>query len=616
MPRAFSRFAVCLVAVLAPATSRAQFNFNFGPPAQPQAPQGPAIAVFELKGTVSERPGATSSLLSLEESDTLQSLLTRMREAETDDDVKAVALVLKDASFGYGQLEELRAAMDRLKAADKPVYAHADSLSTASYALLCGASRLSVSPTGDVWVTGLYGEGLYVKNLLSLLGVEPDFLACGDYKSAAEMFTRSEPSPAAAEMEDWLFDSTYASLIDLIATGRKKTADEVRAWIDQGLFSAESAQAAGLIDAVEHRQDFAAKLNEEFGKNTRFDKSYGVDKGPQLDLSNPFALLMGMAGAAGQGNEPDNVIAVVYVDGPIMLGDAEVSPLAAIAGAYSEPIRRALDEVAEDDNVKGVVLRVNSPGGSAVASEIILNATKRVADKKPMVVSMGDVAGSGGYYVACGVDRIFADRTTMTGSIGVVAGKVATTNMWGRVGINFHPIRRGKNADILSSAGKFSDEQRTQLQNWMDEVYGAFKGHVVAIRGERLKKPIDELAGGRVFTGEQALALGLVDEIGGLDDAVKYIAREAGLKDYELESRPKATNFLEQILASLTGEEKEDTGRLTTPRLSTSLLEQAAPLLQGADPRRVRLLQQAARQLDIVQTERLMLTMPLIDLRD
>jgi protease-4 len=251
-----------------------------------------------------------------------------------------------------------------------------------------------------------------------------------------------------------------------------------------------------------------------------------------------------------------------------------------------------------------------------VASEIILNATKRVADKKPMVVSMGDVAGSGGYYVACGVDRIFADRTTMTGSIGVVAGKVATTNMWGRVGINFHPIRRGKNADILSSAGKFSDEQRTQLQNWMDEVYGAFKGHVVAIRGERLKKPIDELAGGRVFTGEQALALGLVDEIGGLDDAVKYIAKEAGLKDYELESRPKATNFLEQILASLTGEEKEDTGRLTTPRLSTSLLEQAAPLLQGADPRRVRLLQQAARQLDIVQTERLMLTMPLIDLRD
>lgn len=619
MPRTVCRWIACVALTLAafPNTSPAQFDFGFGVPARPaQQPQGPAIAVFELKNALVERPGATGSLLSLEESTSLQSLLTRMQKAEGDANIKAVALVLGDASFGYGQLEELRAAMDRLKAANKPVYAHADSLTTGTYALLCGASRLSVSPTGDVWITGLYGEGLYVKSLLDILGVQPDFLTSGDYKSAAEMFTRSGPSPAAAEMETWLFDSTYETLVDLIATGRKKTGEEVRAWIDEGLYSAESAQEAGLIDAVEHRQDFAANLHAEFGDQTRFDKSYGVDKGPQLDLSNPFALLMGMAGAANQAAAADNVVAVVYVDGPIMLGEAEASPLAvAQEAAYSEPIRRALDAVAADDNVKAVVLRVNSPGGSAVASEIILHATKRVKEKKPIVVSMGDVAGSGGYYVACGADRIFADRATITGSIGVVAGKVATTNMWRRVGINFHPIRRGKNADILSSADRFTDEQRALLSTWMSEVYDDFKGHVVAIRGERLKKPIDEIAGGRVFTGAQALELGLVDEIGGLDDAIKYIAGEAGLKKYTVEARPPAKNILDQLMSSLMGiKDEEDAGRLSTPRLSTSLLDHALPLLEGADPRRVRMLRQAALQLDTLQQERVMLTMPLYDL--
>ena len=169
-----------------------------------------------------------------------------------------------------------------------------------------------------------------------------------------------------------------------------------------------------------------------------------------------------------------------------------------------------------------------------------------MAEKKPFVVSMGDVAGSGGYYVACGADTIVADATTITASIGVVGGKLATDDMWSSVGINWHPVQRGKHADMLASGKPFSEEQREILQNWMDEVYEVFKGHVVRNRGDRLKKPIDEIAGGRVFTGRQALELGLVDQLGSLSDAIRLAADKAGLKEAEYDVRvvPRPKSFL------------------------------------------------------------------------
>lgn len=595
------------------------FGFPLAQPQKkPQRQQGPAIAVFDLKGPVTERPGSVDPVFGNPHSESLQSLLQRMRRAAGDDDVKAVVLTVGNTSFGHGQREELRAAIDQLKDAGKPVYAHADSLSTETYALLCGASRLSVTPTADVWVTGLYAEGLYVRGLLDLLGVRPDFLTCGDYKSAAEMFTRTGPSREAEEMQNWLFDGLYAALVDSIASGRGVDRQTVVRWIDQGLFSAEAACQAGLIDAVEHRSDFVARLHEEFGEETRLDRSIGKEREPQIDLSNPLAamsLLMAGPEALKPPASNKDVIAVVYVEGAILPGEPEHSVLGVVEGAYSGPIRRALEKVSADERVKGVVLRVSSPGGSAVASEIILAATQRVREHKPIVVSMGDVAASGGYYVSCGVDRIYADRATITGSIGVVAGKVATSDMWRRIGIHFHSTARGENADIMSTADVFTERQRETLQGWMDEVYAQFKQHVVDARGDRLTKPIDDIAGGRVYTGEQARQLGLVDEIGGLDAAIRAVAEQAGVEDYDVQTFPAAKSFLEQLLAGLLGESDEDENQLRAPRLSHAFLQQAGPALQSADPRRVRLVRQAAQQLDLLQREGLMLTMPLFDVR-
>jgi protease IV len=597
--------------------------------AAPQLLTSPAVAadakttsevvpVFTLKA-ISETPLPEDPIFGAIGQESLVELVRRMDKAAKDDNVKGVILLLDSMELGLGQVEEVRQAIQRLKDAKKPVYAHADSLTTLSYALLSSATRFSVSPTSDVFLTGLYSEQMYLRGLFDKLKIQPDFLTCGAYKSAAEMFMRTEPSPEAKSMYDWLYDGMFASVVDLIAKGRGVEPAKVKEWIDQGLYSAESAKKAGLLDAVEFRQDFQAYVKSQTGEKAKLDRSYGRPKGLDLDLNNPFAAMQLwaqlLAGPQVKKSTKD-AIAIIYVDGPIMLGKMEASPFGGSGGAFSEPIRKALDEAARDEKVKAVVLRVDSPGGSAIASEIILNATRRVKEKKPLVVSMGNVAGSGGYYVACGSDTIFADSGTITGSIGVVAGKLATTEMWEQFGITFSANARGKKAGILSSGHKFTDEERKDLQAWMDEIYGVFKGHVVKVRGDRLKKPIDELAGGRVFTGQQALELGLVDKIGTLSDAIAFAASNAKVTDYDLRMLPRPTNFLESLLGDVSGQ-KKDEQYLSMPAFSrvgsdsSSLVDLLVPVLKTIDPARAKLVRQAFGQLSILHAEKVSLSMPI-----
>ena len=241
-----------------------------------------------------------------------------MKKAEEDPNVKAVVFLHEGGSVGAGQAEEVRAAMARLRAAGKEIYAHADSLSTREYVLLSGASRLSVVPTADLWITGLFGEAPYLRGLLDKIGVKPEFLTCGSYKSAAEIFLRDGPSPEAEAMQNWLLDGIYATSLSLIAQGRKVPADRVREWIDGGPYTAEKANAAGLIDAVEHRQDFEAMLKGKYGHDVVFDKKYGQKQQPTLDLSSPFAFFKLWGDMMGQGQKktPSKpAVGIVYVEG-------------------------------------------------------------------------------------------------------------------------------------------------------------------------------------------------------------------------------------------------------------------------------------------------------------
>jgi protease-4 len=439
------------------------------------------------------------------------------------------------------------------------------------------------------------------------------------------MFTHKKPSPAAEENLNWLLDGLFDSYVTLISEGRKVKPDTVRKWIDQGLYSAERAKEAGIIDDVEFRAEFIADLKAEYGEKIKFDKKYGKKKQTEIDFSSPFGILKFYADLLSGPSSTKSTkpaVAIVCVEGPIMAGkgDPNAFPFGTQGIAYSTPIRAALDKVANDDSVKAVVLRVNSPGGSAVGSEVILEATRRVKAKKPFAVSMGDVAGSGGYYVACAADTIVADPATITASIGVVGGKLVTTSAWDKVGINFESYERGKSAAMMSSSRKFSDHERETLQSWMDEVYAVFKGHVTAIRGDRLKKDIDDLAGGRVFTGKQALELGLVDQLGGLDDAIQLVAKQAKVKDFEIRVVPKPKGFADILRESLTGEE-DDGELLSAPSVrlpfssEMSVSKLALPYLDGLDPGRMKSLGEALLQLEILQEEQTSLAMPIIDIR-
>jgi protease-4 len=456
---------------------------------------------------------------------------------------------------------------------------------------------------------------------LDKIGVKPDFLTCGTHKSAAEIFMRKEPSPQAEAMQNWLLDSMFKTNVELIAAGRRVPPEKVCQWIDGGPYSAAKALKLGLIDAAEFRHDFLAAVKTKFGAAVKLDTRYGKQKGPEVDLSSPlgvFKLWAEILQGPAKKKPGKDAVAIVYVEGPILPGKSTPSPFGSERVAYSTPISKALDEAAEDKSIKAVVLRVHSPGGSATASEIILNATKRVKAKKPFAVSMGGVAGSGGYYVACGTDTIFADASTITASIGVVGGKFATTEMWSRIGVAWKGYKRGAGAGILSSEDVFTPAEREKLQAWMNEIYDVFKGHVTAARGNRLKKKLDEIAGGRVYTGRQALDLGLVDKIGTLDDAIRHVAQQAKLKDYDVRVIPRPKNFMEVLIGEMSGQESDDKGVSVSAsplagRQYGGLLEAVLPYLDKLEPERIAAVKAALQRLSLLQHERAVLMMPEMD---
>jgi len=576
---------------------------------KPEAPK-PRVAVFRLAGTIRETP--REEVLNLGESSTpLWTLVERMDKAAKDPEVKAVVVLLEGPTMGQAQAAELRRAFGRIRAAGKDVIAHADSVSSlGQYVLLSGASRISVAPTADLWITGLYGEAPYLRGLLEKIGAKPDFLTCGDYKSAAEVFMREGPSKEAESMQNWLLDSLFDTLVARAAEGRKVGPELVRAWIDSGPHTAERAKALGAVDAVEHRQDLEAHLKKAYGDAVVFDRKYGKKPEPKLDANNPFGLFkfLGEVMAASKVDKGRPAVGVVYVDGPIVLTKSGGMAAFQDGEAAATSLRRALDDAAGDDAVKAVVLRIDSPGGSALASEIILDASRRVKAKKPLVVSMGNVAASGGYYVACGTDAVFADEMSITGSIGVVSGKVAVGELFDKLGVSFKAYRRGQNAGMLASADVFSPAERMKMQEYMDEIYGVFKGHVVAARGGKLKKPIDELAGGRVYTGRQALDLGLVDELGGFHDAVRRAAELAKVEDYDVRAIPRARSILEELAEPSPDDDRKGLAGAVAPR--PALLDLAAPLLSTLDPARADAVRLALGRLELIRREGVVAMMP------
>lgn len=570
------------------------------------------IAYFQLKGQIPETPVNMPPLFGDEPPLSMHELLDRLKAARTDHNVVAVVCDLQYAQIGLGQLEELHAAMRKFAAVDKPVLVHADSLTTMSYAAATGASHVSVVPTGDVWLMGLYGETPYLRAMLDKMHCTPDFEHCGEYKTAAEILMRTEPSPEAKEMTNWLLDSVYESVVKLIADSRNLTPEKVKNLINNGPYSAEDALKAGLIDSVVHRQEFITQIRKRYGDSIEFDRDYGADPSAKLpeDPFAMFAFLMKMLNPA-PATYRDPTIAIVYVEGTIQTGSAEPGPFGQASGAYSTTIRRALDKAAEEDAVKAVVLRVDSPGGSALASEIILDAARRVKAKKPLIVSMGNVAGSGGYYVTCASDAVFADAMTITASIGVVGGKMVTTGGWEKLGIHWHANQRGEMAGMMSSAAPFTEKERAKFMHYMNAVYDIFKGHVVAARKDKLKKPIDQLAAGRVFTGAQALELGLVDKLGGLEDALRFAAQKASIGEYEIRVIPEPPSIFDLFAPKKQDDELTSISTAPARSLRDSMIVRAVlPMISQLDPQRARAILNTLERIELIHREGVAVVMP------
>ncbi len=605
-----SVFVTCVLVVSGSVYGAAEPN---NAPATPPAPT--MVVHLHLTGDLMEAPmsdllGLTSTQLT-----SLKGLVGRMKQIADDNKVKGVVLTFDSMSFGTGQLSELRAALERIKGSGKKIYVHTGAMSTGSYALLCSGSNLSVAPQSTLLLTGIYSESLYLKALLDKIGVQADILHVGDYKSAGEMLTRTEPSGPAADNINWLLDGLYASVVDMIAKSRNKTPEQVRDLIDHAPYLADEALAKGLIDAVETREAFLERVRKEFGGTVQFENRYGRQKKPAVNVNSPLAFFSILGELMNPPQKPQkDAVALIYVEGAILPGYGQSSPLFASGAAFGGDIAKALETAANDGSVKAVVMRVDSPGGSAEASDVILNATKLIKGRKPFIVSMGDVAASGGYYVACGADTIFADETTLTASIGVVGGKLITTGLWDKLGINWKDYKRGANSDLFTDLRPFDAAQRQVLDQYMVKVYDVFKGHVTKGRGDKLRKPIDEIAGGRVYTGQQALDLGLVDQLGGLQSALEYAASKASLTDYDVRIVPEPKDFITLLLEDYTGqgERPSDVSLSTTTSLLTGSpdLATALQMLRKTEPSRARVLFQALQRIELLRRDSVILMMP------
>jgi len=570
------------------------------------------IAEFRLKGSVTEAPPPDLFLFGLDADrpQSLHDLLERLRKARQDPEVVAVVLTLDEPDMGWAQMQELREALLKVRAADKDVYCHLESATTPQYLLATTANRLSIVPTGEILLMGLYSESPFLKGLLDKIRVQADFEHIGAYKGAAEPLTREAPSPELQQQIDWLLDDYYAQIVETIAKARGLEPERVKELIDQGPFTAEQALAARLVDAVEYRDEFVKAVETKY-RAARIVRNYGGKKGPELDLSNPFAVFKILGDLMKGPQEAEKpVIALVYVEGMIIPGRSE-DDLFGIRSAGSTTIRTALENVRKDDKVKAVVLRVDSPGGSALASEIIWHAARLCGQQKPLVVSMGNVAASGGYYVSVGADTIFADPGTLTGSIGVVGGKLVTKGLWDWAGVNFHETKRGRNADLFNSNRRWDDRERAVIRRMMEEIYAVFTNHVKEGRQGKLTEDMDRIAGGRVYTGRQAKSKGLVDRIGGLADAIKFAADRANVSEYEIRVVPRPKNFLDLFMRSL-GAEEDDVVRLTGTRwpITAPAMQALAPMLAAAEPARVRAVVRTLMRLDLLCREGVLAVMP------
>jgi protease-4 len=476
----------------------------------------PHVAVLELGGEITELETVSwqgSSGLPL------RKLGQRLLGFAQDDDVAALVVRFGPVAMAMATAEELRGVIAEV-AAKKPVHCFIEGADNMGYYLLTACTSIGLTPMGGVAIPGPLVQPMYFKGAFDKYGVQADFLHMGAFKGAAEPFTRTGPSPEMRETYGLLLDGIYVALVDAIAKGRKLEPAAARAAIDAALFDDTDAKAAGLVDEVLTWEVYRDKVVGDLPW-----KREPIEK----EEDGGMAELLQLLGSQPAPRISEPHVALIYAVGEVVDGEGEGGKLGATSEIAPHRLVPALRAATLDDSVKAIVLRVDSPGGSALASEIIWHAVHEAAARKPVVVSMGSLAASGGYYISAPATVIFAQPNTLTGSIGVVGGKIVIGPALERFGVTAVEIGRGKRAGLMSAWRPWNDDERATVRKTMETVYTRFKGRVAE---GRKKKPedVEPIAQGRVWTGAVAKQHGLVDEIGGLDLALAEARKRGGLE--------------------------------------------------------------------------------------
>ena len=519
-----------------------------------EAPKKLSVAHIELKGSYSEGAGGES--LFSEVVETLGDVLQRLKKAANDDTLEAVVVHIDSPKIGWAKLNELRTGIAKIRQKGRKVYAWMEGADTKDFLLASACDQIVIPESGMVMMPGLRAEISFYKNLFDMLSIQPEMLRVGEFKSAAEPYSRTEMSPAFREEMEAIIDDYYRQIVEMVSASRKLTAEQVTAIIDTGMFSAEEAKKAGLIDHVGYEDHITSLITgNQKDVEVKFLKTYGkkkvdTDFSGITGISKMMNMLMGGESSSRKSSNPK--IAIISAVGPIMSGSSQ-SDFFGDESMGSTTMIKAIRQARDDSTVKAIVLRVDSPGGSALASDLMWHELETLEGKKPFVVSMGDTAASGGYYIAMGADRIFAEPGTLTGSIGVVGGKLALEKFYAKIGITTSVVQKGKNAGVLSTTKPWTETERESMQKMMNDIYAQFTKKAAAGRKMEHEK-LEKLARGRVYTGVQALSIGLVDELGTLDDAIAFAKKSAGIDpETKLErlNLPKPTSPFEALFGPI-----------------------------------------------------------------
>jgi protease-4 len=495
--------------------------------AAPSLP-GEMVVSLRLAGPISEVT-AEDPLAELmgDQATSLSNLRSVLNRAAEDDRVRGIRLRIDSIGGGFATAQELRSLIARVGAAGKWTAAYMDTAGefmpgNLVYYVASACDEVSMNPQGDLNLIGISSRTPFIRGTFDKLDIQAEFPGRGDYKTARFMYTETEFTPEQEEMTGWLIDSLMEQMTVGIGDSRGMTAEEVRNLIDRAPFIGEESVETGLIDRLEDWGSFNERLDErepgatEIGVRAYLQKIPPVHRGPKIAVVTGVGAIM--RGASGQSVNP-------LLGGEIM---------------GSETIAKAFRDVGETPGVEAVVFRIDSPGGSAVASEIIRQEMVRVAAEVPVVVSMANVAGSGGYWITCGAQRIVAEPVTLTGSIGVYAGHLNTSGFWSdKLGVTYGRIDAGTNANIYGELENWTDEQRAIIDRMLDRIYDDFVGRVSASRG-LTPEAVDAIGRGRVFTGVQALENGLVDVLGGFDEA---LAEAKMLADIDPDTEVQLVHF-------------------------------------------------------------------------